>query len=117
MVTKRLCGEDFQEWLVRGNFTEGDDCAWGEEEGERRTDEVKRRREEMMWRENVLDKMMGREPHVVGMLSTRDPLGLDEKDSGTGTMEVGITTSDGAASARHYDKSWLKSCPKGNANF
>jgi len=42
----------------------------------------------------VLNKFLGKESQMVRMLSTSDPLGLDEKDSGTGTMENGNTTDD-----------------------
>merc|ERR1719430_2429344 len=51
-------------------------------------------REDFMWRERVLYKILGKESKAVGMFSTRDPLGLDEKDSGTGTLEAGNTTDD-----------------------
>merc|ERR1719153_1435853 len=95
LVTKRPCSEEYQDWLVRGTFSEGDDCSWGEEEREKRSKEkTKMMREDLMWRERVLDKILGREVKAVGMFSMRDPLGLDEKDSGTGTLEAGNTTDD-----------------------
>ena len=87
VVVKRAC-EEFQLWLVRGTFSEGDDCQWDQhevvEKSKRDKDEVKRRREDMMWREKILDKMLGLGSQAEKLISTRDPLGLDEKDSGTG---------------------------------
>merc|ERR1712002_1369922 len=47
-----------------------------------------------MWRERVLDKLLGKDPRIVGGFSARDPLGLDEKDSGTGTLEPGVITDE-----------------------
>jgi len=93
-LTKRPCCEEYQDWLVRGTFSEGDDCSWGEEEREKSKEKTKMMREDFMWRERVLDKILGKESKAVGMFSTRDPLGLDEKDSGTGTLEAGNTTDD-----------------------
>jgi len=95
LVTKRPCSEEYQDWLVRGTFSEGDDCSWGEEEREKKSNEkTKMMREDFMWRERVLDKILGKEVKAVGMFSMRDPLGLDEKDSGTGTLEAGNATDD-----------------------
>jgi len=95
LVTRRPCSEEYQDWLVRGTFSEGDDCSWGEEDREKRSKEkTKMMREDLMWRERVLDKILGTEVKAVGMLSMRDPLGLDEKDSGTGTLEAGNATDD-----------------------
>jgi len=96
MVTKRPCCEEFQAWLVRGTYSEGDSCSWDDQdEVEKKSkEEAKLRREDMMWRERVLDKLLGKESQIVRMFSTRDPLGLDEKDSGTGTLENGNTTDD-----------------------
>jgi len=90
LVTRRLC-EEFQCWLLRGSFKVGDDCDWGEKEDleKRDKEEVKRRREEMMWREKVLDKILGGGTQTGGLVSTRDPLGLDDWDSGIGGSEVG----------------------------
>ena len=90
LVTRRLC-EEFQCWLLRGSFKVGDDCDWGEKEEleKRDKDEVKRRREEMMWREKVLDKILVGGTQIGGLVSTRDPLGLDDWDSGIGGSEVG----------------------------
>ena len=94
-MTTRPCSEEHQDWLIRGTFSEGDDCGWGEEETEKNSKEKTRMmREEMMWRERVLDKLLGKEPRTVGECSARDPLGLDEKDSGTGTLEPGIITDE-----------------------
>ena len=96
LVTTRPCYEEYQDWLIRGTFSEGDDCCWGEEETEMNSKENTRMmREEMMWRERVLDKLLGKEPRIVGGFSTRDPLGLDERDSGTGTLESSIIADDG----------------------
>jgi len=95
LVTKRPCSEEYQDWLVRGSFSEGDDCNWGEEERENKSKEkTKMMREDLMWRERVLDKILGKEVKAVGMFSMRDPLGLDEKDSGTGTLEASNATDD-----------------------
>jgi len=96
LVTKRLCDE-FQCWLVRGSFKDGDDCNWGEKEEleKRDKEEVKRRREDMMWREKVLDKILGGGTLTGGSVSTRDPLGLDDWDSGIGGSEVGQHSTHG----------------------
>ena len=100
LVVKRAC-EEFQLWLVRGTFSEGDDCQWDKHEEEvvekskREKDEVKRRREDMMWREKILDKMLGLGSQAEKLISTRDPLGLDERDSGTGSLtSCTVTGSD-----------------------
>lgn len=99
-VPKRAC-EEFQLWLVRGTFKDGDDAIWNEEEEVEKNvnEEVKRRREDLMWKEKVLDRMLGVGSglHSEGLISTRDPLGLDEMDSGTGTMDVGNSTIDEAS--------------------
>jgi len=96
-VPKRAC-EEFQLWLVRGSFKDGDDVIWKEEEEVEKSDreEVKRRREDLMWKEKVLDRMLGLGSGLKSerLISTRDPLGLDEMDSGTGTMNVGNSTND-----------------------
>jgi len=98
LVVKRAC-EEFQLWLVRGTFSEGDDCQWdfqevdAMEKSKMDREEVKRRREDMMWREKILDKMLGLGAQAEQLISTRDPLGLDERDSGTGSLEVGNLTS------------------------
>ena len=78
---------------------EGDDCIWEKKEGveKKDKDEVKRRREDFMWREKVLDKILGNGALAGGWVSTRDPLGLDERDSGTGSLEVGNSTSNTVA--------------------
>jgi len=96
LVTRRLC-EEFQCWLVRGSFKEGDDCHWGEKEEMEKRDkeEVKRKREEMMWREKVLDKILGGGTQAGGLVSTRDPLGLDDWDSGIGGSEIGQHSTQG----------------------
>ena len=96
MVTKRPFCEEFQAWLVRGTYSEGDSCSWDDQDEveKKNKDEVKSRREDMMWRERVLDKFLGKESQMVRMYSVRDPLGLDEKDSGTGTLENGNVTDD-----------------------
>ena len=91
-----LCCEDFQDWLVRGTYSEGDSCSWDDQDEvvKKNKEDVKLRREDMMWRERVLDKFLGKESQMVRMYSVRDPLGLDEKDSGTGTLENGNVTDD-----------------------
>jgi len=96
MVTKRPCCDDFQAWLVRGTYSEGDSCSWDDQDEveKKNKEDVKLRREDMMWREKVLDKFLGKEFRMARMFSTRDPLGLDEKDSGTGTLENGNITDD-----------------------
>merc|ERR1712083_373037 len=96
MVTKRPCCEEYQDWLVRGTFSEGDPCRWGDEETEMksRNEKTLQMREDMMWRERMFDKILGKVPQVIGLPSASDPLGLDEKDSGTGTLEAGNITYD-----------------------
>eukprot|EP00092_Neocalanus_flemingeri_P016592 GFUD01017952.1.p1 GENE.GFUD01017952.1~~GFUD01017952.1.p1 ORF type:complete len:777 (-),score=171.72 GFUD01017952.1:113-2443(-) len=96
LVTARMC-EEFEGWLSRGCFKEGDDCNWGEKKviEERDKHEVKRRRDEMIWREKVMDKLLGGEMRTEGLISTRDPLGLEEWDSGVGISEFGQYSTGG----------------------
>jgi len=96
MVSKRPCLEEFQAWLVRGTYSEGDSCSWDDQDKvvKKNKEEVKIRREDMMWRERVLDQFLGKGSQMVRMFSSRDPLGLDDKDSGTGTLENGNITDD-----------------------
>ena len=96
LVTRRSCCEEYQDWLVRGTFSEGDTYRWGDEEIEKknRNDKTQQMREDMMWRERMFDKILGKEPQLIGMRSARDPLGLDVKDSGTGTLEAGNISYD-----------------------
>ena len=93
-VTKRQC-EEFQCWLLRGNYDEGDYCDWDEkEESGRDLSEVKRRREELMWKDRVGERISSGGTQSGNLVTSRDPLGLDEMDSGTGSFVGQLSTSD-----------------------
>ena len=55
----RLC-EQFETWLKRGTFTEGDSVVFGDDTTVKDAhDEKLRRREEIEWKEKVMDRILG----------------------------------------------------------
>jgi len=84
LISKRPCNE-FQMWLKRGTYEEGDQCSWAEDVF-KDADSTSRRREEFLWKEQMTQSIRGSEKTLVH--SSRSCSGLfEEEDSGNGSWE------------------------------
>merc|ERR1712228_266800 len=83
-ISKRPCNE-YQMWLRRGTYEEGDQFSWAEDVA-KDAESTSRRREEFLWKEQMMRSIRGSEKNPVR--SSRSCSGqFEEEDSGTGSWE------------------------------
>ena len=72
-------------WLRRGTYEEGDQCSWAEDVS-KDAESTSRRREEILWKEQIMRSIRGSEKTLVHS-SQNCASQFEEEDSGTGSWD------------------------------